>query len=52
MKLPVNYERLTQQQRRNVRLLYIEQQKGLCAHCDRLLTGSPRGDVMTYPINE
>jgi hypothetical protein len=52
MKLPINYEKINQQQRRIVRLEYIDRQNGLCAHCNNSLSGNPSHDVLCHIINE
>ena len=39
MDLPVNYEKLTWQERRSVREEYIRRQKGKCHHCGAPLNG-------------
>lgn len=39
--LPVNYEDLSQSERRVVRLQYIVEQSGICAHCGLPLSKEP-----------
>ena len=51
-KLPVNYTRLTWQERRAVRERYIAEQKGLCQHCDGKLTEPPIGPDSGKHINK
>jgi hypothetical protein len=41
MKLPVNYTKLTGQQRRLVREAYIKKQDNLCVYCNTSLHGKP-----------
>lgn len=50
-QLPVNYDLLTQAQRREIRLLYIEQQKNLCYHCQTSLDGPPAESISCKSIN-
>lgn len=49
---PVNYNKLTQQERREVRIQYIEDQKGLCAHCKGSLRESPPREISSKYINK
>lgn len=49
--LPANYSKLSQDERRLVRLQYIEQQNGLCYHCQNPLTGAPTALVLGLPID-
>ena len=51
MKLPVNYELITQVERRLVREEYVKVQDGLCYHCKEPLTGLPSREVSSYKIN-
>lgn len=44
---PQDYTKMTQQQRRALRLRYIEHQEGRCAHCDEPLDGPPAHGVLT-----
>lgn len=50
-ELPVDYTKLTQPQRREVRLQYITRQNGICPHCDEPLDGPPSGEVQTARVN-
>lgn len=50
-ELPVDYTKLTQPQRREVRLQYITHQNGKCSHCDEPLDGPPSGEVQTAWVN-
>jgi len=50
--LPVNYNKLTQPERRKVREKYILLQKGECCHCHKPLDGKASEDVMSNQINE
>lgn len=49
--LPVDYTKLSTLQRRQVRLQYIEEQKGLCWCCETPLTGPPPEAVLAFKIN-
>lgn len=51
MELPVNYETLTPQERRQVREEYIRRQSGKCAHCSEPLTEQASDEVMSKKIN-
>ena len=48
--LPVNYEEIDSQTRREVRLQYIDEQDGKCCHCGSKLTDEPMSKRWT--INE
>lgn len=50
MKLPVNYDECTPQERRMVRAEYIKIQGGLCSHCGASLNGSPEAKIDQLPI--
>ena len=52
MKLPVNYNNLTPQERKKVREKYIEMQKGMCAHCKEPLKSKAHKSVMSKRINK
>lgn len=52
MKLPVNYDTITQHQRRLVREEYIRLQDGKCSHCKNDLTDNPSDAIMNKNINE
>lgn len=41
MKLPRNYNKLTNEERRQVRLQYVRLQKGRCYYCHSSLGGNP-----------
>lgn len=41
MKLPANYNNLNQNERRNVRNLYVFLQKGFCYYCKKSLNEKP-----------
>lgn len=43
--LPVDYTKLTWQERREVREQYIKQQEGLCYHCKTPLKQEPEMDL-------
>lgn len=45
MKLPVNYNMLSTQRRREVREEYVRRQKGLCLYCGAPLEGKPAKEV-------
>ena len=49
-ELPVDYTKLTQSQRREVRLQYIDQQNGICPHCGQPLDGLPSEEVRAAPV--
>lgn len=51
MKLPVNYNRLKPYARRQVREQYIEEQDGLCMHCNLSLKGDPPVYIKAKKIN-
>lgn len=51
MKLPVKYNELTWQERRQVRLQYIEEQEGKCLYCKEDLNLSPPKHITDKPIN-
>lgn len=48
---PSNYRLLTQDQRKAVRLQYIEHQNNLCWYCHYHLQGHPPPEVLDKPIN-
>ena len=48
--LPQDYRRIKQPQRREVRLQYIVEQDGKCAHCQSDLSDNPRADIAAKPI--
>ncbi len=50
--LPVDYTKLTWQERRKVREQYIEVQEGKCSHCQRLLSKSPSYEVMKLSVKK
>jgi len=50
-KLPVDYTKLNWQDRRAVRLQYIEEQEGRCMYCNCDLDGKPPPDITSTPIN-
>jgi hypothetical protein len=52
MKLPTNYDNLTPAQRAQVRLAYVAQQGGKCAHCKEPLAEEPSMEVRSYPMDE
>jgi len=45
MKLPVNYEEISQSARRLVRKEYVRVQEGKCAHCKEPLNGPPTKEI-------
>lgn len=51
MNLPVNYDRLTWQERRAVREAYVKQQKGKCAECGAFLSCKPDESIRYYDID-
>jgi len=52
MELPVNYEKISQQERRRVREEYIKRQNGLCYHCGKPLDDKPCESVRKKSINK
>ena len=48
---PVNYDALTQPQRRQVRERYIDEQGGLCAHCKGSLLDEPPEAIRDKRVN-
>lgn len=52
MELPVNYDKLTRAERREVRLEYINQQNGDCYHCGVSLSDSPCSSIQALTIFE
>ena len=51
MKLPVNYEKISQQERRRVREEYVRIQNGLCSHCKGPLIEDPIGKDAKLQLN-
>lgn len=51
MKLPVDYTKLTQPQRRQVREEYVKRQDGLCAYCMDPLNDPAPAHITSQPIN-
>jgi len=51
MKLPVDYDELSAIERRQVRLEYIERQKGLCYHCKTSLEHGPAEYVRNVQVD-
>lgn len=49
--LPINYRKLTQSQRRDVRLQYIELQNNKCFYCGESLSQSCSQEVFCKPID-
>lgn len=45
MELPVNYDRLTREERREVRLEYVRVQGGKCQYCELPLDEEPSNEV-------
>lgn len=52
MNLPVNYNELSPQQRRDVRNQYVEEQNGLCKHCFAPLDGDPPPAILRKWVNK
>lgn len=50
-ELPIDYTKLTQPQRREVRLQYITRQSNKCQHCGEPLDGPPSGEVQVARVN-
>jgi hypothetical protein len=51
VKLPVDYDALTWQERRSVREQYVKEQNALCYHCGAPLAGEPSDEVKGMSIN-
>lgn len=51
MELPTDYTKLTRQERREVRLQYIEQQNNLCMYCGETLFKLAPERITNKPIN-
>lgn len=51
MDLPVDYEAISQPERRAVREEYIRRQDGKCAYCEEPLSGGPPERVKENRIN-
>ena len=51
MDLPVNYTKLTQQERREVRLQYIKDQNNLCYYCNKSLDKPAPKKITSKSIN-
>lgn len=50
-KLPINYTKLNRNERRLVRLQYIEEQKGLCFYCKCSLKNKPPNYITDKKID-
>jgi len=44
-KLPMKYDEMTTAKRREVRLQYVEEQNGLCSHCNEPLKTRPKQKI-------
>jgi hypothetical protein len=51
VQLPVDYNALTQPERRAVRERYAEVQGGACCHCHAPLDGKPSAEIRSESIN-
>ena len=51
IKLPVNYNELTNAQKRHAREEYIKIQNGLCYYCNMPLSGKPSDNVLSKSID-
>jgi hypothetical protein len=51
MKLPINYDRATRQERREARLEYVKEQGGKCQYCEEPLDGDPEILTLRERIN-
>ncbi len=51
IKLPANYEKLEQWERRHVRQAYEAKQHNLCYHCQCALSGEPSFDVVEIEVS-
>ena len=52
MDLPVNYETLPPEQRRQVREEYVKQQNNYCCHCGASLSGKPDPQIREYRVDK
>jgi hypothetical protein len=52
IKLPANYDKMNQLERRMVREEYVRIQHGLCWHCHESLNGNPAKNVMEKSIRK
>jgi len=52
MKLPVNYDNLSREKRREVREEYIRIQEGLCCHCEGSLKKRPPFKILAKPVDQ
>ena len=50
LTLPQRYDRLTQPERRAVRMEYVRQQDGKCHYCGNPLDGIPAEKITSKPI--
>ena len=51
IKLPVDYDKLTQLERKAVREQYIDEQEGLCMYCKESLFKPPPSRITDLVIN-
>lgn len=51
MKLPIDYTKLTQQERKLIREEYIKLQEGKCSHCGEPLDKAAARKIMKKQIN-
>lgn len=51
MKLPVDYNSLRWEEKREVRNEYINRQKGKCQYCGEPLINESRADILSRKIN-
>ena len=51
MKLPVDYTKLTWQERKSVREQYVKEQEGNCFYCGEFLGEEPPESVISKKIN-
>lgn len=49
---PVDYAKLTPQERKSVREQYVKEQNGLCHHCGAPLNEDPPHDVLRKWVNK
>lgn len=52
MNLPVDYTKLSQYKRKQVREEYIKQQNGLCSHCGMPLSEQPDNGILVMPVDK
>jgi len=51
MELPSNYDEMSWQERKACREQYVVEQKGICCHCKKDLSGKPDSSVSRLSVN-